>query len=133
MKNHGEGLQAMAGLIPDSAAEEGDESIKMQVTPTQNLKSLSHIRHFSMQCLPLYSILLALGNPTVHHFSLDIEGAELPVLKTVPWEKVDIRFGLFLGSLIVSEQGFDCGDPLCGASVPGGQEGGYCLYGGGNT
>ena len=86
-----------------------------------------------MQCLPLYSILLALGNPTVHHFSLDIEGAELPVLKTVPWEKVDIRFGLFLGSLIVSEQGFDCGDPLCGASVPGGQEGGYCLYGGGNT
>ena len=42
MKNHGEGLQAMAGLIPDSAAEEGDESIKMQVTPTPaNLKSLS--------------------------------------------------------------------------------------------
>jgi len=72
VKNHGEGLQAMAGLIPDSAAEEGDESIKMQ-------------------CLPLYSILLALDNPTVHHFSLDIEGAELPVLKTVPWEKVDIR------------------------------------------
>ena len=33
VKNHGEGLQAMAGLIPDSAAEEGDESIKMQVTP----------------------------------------------------------------------------------------------------
>ena len=45
-----------------------------------------------MQCLPLYTILLALGNPAVHHFSLDIEGAELPVLKTVPWDKVDIRF-----------------------------------------
>ena len=44
-----------------------------------------------MQCLPLYTILLALGNPAVHHFSLDIEGAELPVLKTVPWDKVDIR------------------------------------------
>ena len=26
-----------------------------------------------MQCLPLYSLLLALGNPTVHYFSLDIE------------------------------------------------------------
>jgi hypothetical protein len=44
-----------------------------------------------IQCLPLYSILLALGNPTVHYFSLDIEGAEFPVLKTIPWEKVDIQ------------------------------------------
>ena len=25
------------------------------------------------------------------YFSLDIEGAELPVLKTIPWEKVNIR------------------------------------------
>ena len=41
-----------------------------------------------MQCLPLFSLLLALGNPTVHYLSLDIEGAELPVLKTIPWEKV---------------------------------------------
>ena len=32
VKNHGEGLKAMAGLIPESTAEEGDESIKMQVT-----------------------------------------------------------------------------------------------------
>jgi len=44
-----------------------------------------------MQCFPLYSILLAMGNPTVHYFSLDIEGAEFPVLKTIPWDKVDIR------------------------------------------
>ena len=45
---------------------------------------------FRMQCLPLYSLLLALGNPTVHYFSLDIEGAELGVLRTVPWDLVDI-------------------------------------------
>ena len=32
-----------------------------------------------MQCLPLYSILQAMGNPTVNYFSLDIEGAELQV------------------------------------------------------
>ena len=44
-----------------------------------------------MQCLPLYSLLLAMGNPTVHYFSLDIEGAELAVLKTIPWDKVDIK------------------------------------------
>ena len=41
--------------------------------------------------MPLYSILLALGNPTVHYFSLDLEGAEFAVLKTIPWDKVDIQ------------------------------------------
>ena len=61
-------LTSFAGLVPE---------------PTENSARL--------QCLPLYSALLAMGNPTVHYFSLDIEGAELPVLKTIPWEKVDIR------------------------------------------
>ena len=44
-----------------------------------------------MQCLPLYSMLLSLGNPTVDFLSLDIEGAEFQVLKNIPWESVDIR------------------------------------------
>ena len=64
-----------------------------------------------MQCLPLYTLLLALGNPTVHYFSLDIEGAEFQerlnifrknlknclitypwfqVLQTIPWGELDI-------------------------------------------
>ena len=34
MKDHGAGLQAMAGLIPESTVEEGDESIKIQVKDT---------------------------------------------------------------------------------------------------
>jgi hypothetical protein len=42
-------------------------------------------------CLSFYSVLLAVGNPVVDYFSLDIEGAELPVLQTIPWNKVDIR------------------------------------------
>ena len=33
---------------------------------------------------------MALGNPQVDYFSLDIEGAEYKVLETVPWSKVDI-------------------------------------------
>ena len=45
---------------------------------------------FEHQCLPLVSLLLAMDNPTVHYFSLDIEGAELQVLKTIPWNEVDI-------------------------------------------
>ncbi|XP_023327101.1 uncharacterized protein LOC111700431 isoform X2 [Eurytemora carolleeae] len=44
-----------------------------------------------LQCIPLYSLLLALGNPTVNYFSLDIEGGEFQVLKTIPWDLVDIQ------------------------------------------
>ena len=42
-------------------------------------------------CLPFVSILHAIGNPSVDYFSLDIEGVELDVLKTIPWDKVDIK------------------------------------------
>ena len=42
-------------------------------------------------CLPLYSILMSVGNPIVDFFSLDIEGAEHLVLKTIPWDKVNIK------------------------------------------
>ena len=41
--------------------------------------------------MPLYTLLLALGSPTVHWLSLDIEGAELAVLRTLPWHLVDIE------------------------------------------
>ena len=34
---------------------------------------------FPIQCFPLYSLLLAVGNPTVNLLSLDIEGAEFEV------------------------------------------------------
>ena len=36
---------------------------------------------FDLQCFPLYSLVLALGNPTINYFSLDIEGAEFKVIK----------------------------------------------------
>ena len=54
-------------------------------------------------CLPLYTILSAVGNPVVDYFSLDIEGAELAVLKTIPWDKVDIK----ILSIEVGENGRD--------------------------
>ena len=44
-----------------------------------------------VQCLPLYSLLLALNRTTVDYFSLDVEGNELDVLRTIPWDKVNIR------------------------------------------
>lgn len=42
-------------------------------------------------CFSFYSILLAVGNPVVDYFSLDVEGAELPILKSIPWDKVNIK------------------------------------------
>ena len=42
-------------------------------------------------CLPFFSILLALGNPEVDYFSLDVEGSELPILQTIPWHNVKIK------------------------------------------
>ncbi|XP_052804816.1 uncharacterized protein LOC128234562 isoform X2 [Mya arenaria] len=45
----------------------------------------------SIQCFPLYSILLALNQLTVDFFSLDVEGDELRVLQTIPYDKVDIK------------------------------------------
>ncbi|XP_026286368.1 protein Star [Frankliniella occidentalis] len=44
-----------------------------------------------VQCFPLYSFLLALNQTTIDYFSLDVEGAELDVLQTIPWSKVNIK------------------------------------------
>jgi len=64
-------------------------------THRESMGGISHTKregeYFMMQCLPLYSILLAMGNPTVNYFSLDVEGAEFPILKSIPWDKVDIQ------------------------------------------
>ena len=67
-----------------------------------NLGKISHIEpdgtkkmgFAEVQCLPVYSILLALNVTTVDYFSLDVEGHELEVLRTIPWNKVDIKVRL---------------------------------------
>ena len=56
----------MFGIVPSDMAEE-------LVQDGENLVRL--------QCLPLYSLLLALDNPTVNVLSLDIEGAEFQVIE----------------------------------------------------
>ena len=44
----------------------------------------------TIQCVPLYSVIQALGNPRIDFLSLDIEGADLQVLMTIPFSKVKI-------------------------------------------
>jgi hypothetical protein len=55
------------------------------------LEDLKEGGSVKVQCFPLYSILSALNRTTVDYFSLDIEGDELAVLKTIPWNHVHIQ------------------------------------------
>ncbi|VDI69266.1 Hypothetical predicted protein [Mytilus galloprovincialis] len=44
-----------------------------------------------MECFPLYSLMLALNRTTIDFFSLDVEGDEVNVLKTIPFDKLNIK------------------------------------------
>ena len=43
-----------------------------------------------VQCFPFYSVMAAMGNPRIDYFSLDVEGSELGILKTIPFDQVSI-------------------------------------------
>jgi len=45
----------------------------------------------AIMCYPFYSIMLAIGQTRVDFFSLDIEGPEIPVLRTIPFDKIYIE------------------------------------------
>lgn len=47
--------------------------------------------HISVQCFPFMDYMLALNVTTVNYFSLDIEGHELEVLKTIPFDAINIE------------------------------------------
>lgn len=51
------------------------------------------------QCFPIYSYLLALNITHVDYFSLDIEGDELDVLQTIPFDKVNIEVTVLVHNL----------------------------------
>ena len=42
------------------------------------------------QCFDIYSLLRAVNRTHVNYFSLDVEGAELPILKTIPFEMISV-------------------------------------------
>ena len=78
-------------------------SIPGQVSGWAKSEVESKAKVIKVTCLPLYTILLSVGNPTVDFFSLDVEGAELEILKTIPWDKVKINVSLLkLNFLILS-------------------------------
>jgi len=44
-----------------------------------------------VECFPLFSLLTALNVTEVDYLSLDVQGPELKILKTIPYEKVNIK------------------------------------------
>ncbi|KAK3856132.1 hypothetical protein Pcinc_037513 [Petrolisthes cinctipes] len=42
-------------------------------------------------CFPLYSYLLALNVTTIDVLSLDTQGSEIDIVKTIPWEMITVR------------------------------------------
>ncbi|KAK2162081.1 hypothetical protein LSH36_104g02046 [Paralvinella palmiformis] len=59
------------------------------VTDTKISQQDQHLIHDSY-CFPLYSLMLALNRTRIDYFSLDVEGMELPILKSIPFDKLDI-------------------------------------------
>ena len=66
----------------------------LKPTHKKFLKKEENYYKANILCVPVMSVLFAIGNPTVHLFSLDVEGAEKKVLKTIDWERVDIHVWL---------------------------------------
>ena len=47
-----------------------------------------------MQCFPLYSILKAVGKLNIDYFSLDVEGAEYGILRSLLEPKTNCKFSV---------------------------------------
>ena len=65
----------------------------------RNKMEIDHVKHehleknklTEIQCFTLYSLLLALQQMEIDYFSLDVEGAELYIMETIPFDKLKIN------------------------------------------
>ena len=49
------------------------------------------IQNYHCPVFYLHSLLLAIGQTEVDYFSLDVEGPELEILQTIPFDKINIK------------------------------------------
>ncbi|KAK2725058.1 uncharacterized protein LOC136032822 isoform X1 [Artemia franciscana] len=56
----------------------------------QNLFQLDVNRVVDVFCVPVYTMLLATNTLSLDIFFLDVEGPELEILKTIPFDKIDV-------------------------------------------
>lgn len=71
-----------------------DEVVEDQVS--DDFEKTKSVNVVNVQCFPFYTYLLALNITVIDYFSLDVEGSELNVLKTIPFDKIDIRVSLVI-------------------------------------
>lgn len=57
----------------------------------KQIKEKGVVHESTVQCIPLYTMLAGIGVDTVDFLNLDVEGAELAVLKTIPYDKVKFK------------------------------------------
>ena len=57
-----------------------------------------------VMCFPLFGVLRAMNVSKVDYFSLDVEGNEMDILRTIPFDKLDITVQKFkaIGHLVKS-------------------------------
>ncbi|KAK3607213.1 hypothetical protein CHS0354_031711 [Potamilus streckersoni] len=60
--------------------------------------------YYEVPCFPLYSIMLAMNRSSIDYFGLDVEGNELLVLQTIPFDDLDIK-GLTAECLNMNDRG----------------------------
>ena len=77
-------------VIPDAWARGSSHQIEYQDSHIPQHKDVKRTC-FKSVCFPLYLFLLALNITTVDFLSLDIQGAEIEVINTIPFNKVYIR------------------------------------------
>ena len=51
-------------------------------------------------CFPLFGVLKAMNVTKVDYFSLDVEGNEMDILRTIPFDDVDITVEYFYSLLL---------------------------------
>ena len=89
-----------AGLIG------GIENIMKGPLMERAKKEAPHIKRTDSICIPLYSILKTLNMSYINFFSLDVEGAELEILKTIPFNKVKVDL-FYIEYAITNAYGID--------------------------
>jgi hypothetical protein len=80
-----------------------DEVVEDEVISNDIEKKTSPV--VNVQCFPLYTYLLALNVTVIDYFSLDVEGSELNVIKTIPFDKIDIKVSLVVICVLLIDYG----------------------------
>ena len=62
---------------------------------SKNGNKLKGDKFTNVLCFPLFGVLKAINVTKVDYFSLDVEGNEMDVLRTIPFDDVDITVEYF--------------------------------------